>query len=224
MAKRSTARRKPAARAADPSGRSSARSSGRSGTGDDVIDAALKLAAGQGWRRTSLADIAKEAGLSLAELYGRYRSKRAIGEAFIRYIDRATLDGAEKTAGDDTTSVRDRLFELIMRRLDALGPHKAALAAMLRDLAANPLAAACSAARLCRSMAWIAGVAGVPTAGPLGALRVKALAAVYTYVLRVWLRDDSEDHAKTMAALDKALQRAEMLAQSVPAGLRRASA
>lgn len=221
MAKRSTGRRRPAAPRAAQSARTSTRSAG---IGDPVVDAALKLAAEQGWRSISLADIAKEAGLSLADLYARYRSKRAILEAFVRHIDRATLEGAEKTAADQETSVRDRLFELIMRRLDALQPHKDAVAALVRGMSTHPVAAMCSAARLCRSMAWIAGVAGVPTAGPLGMLRVKALAAVYSYVLRVWLSDDSEDHAKTMAALDKALKRAEMLAQSVPAGLRRKAA
>jgi hypothetical protein len=43
-----------------------------------------------------------------------------------------------------------------------------------------------------------------------------ALAAIYAYVLRVWLGDDSADNARTMAALDRALKNAEMLAQSVP--------
>jgi AcrR family transcriptional regulator len=218
MAKRSTGRstgqRKSAARPAAAAARAT--------TPDDrVIDAALKLAAANGWRRTALADIAGEAGLSLAELYSRFPSKASILEAFIRRVDRATLEGADKTRDDDT-SVRDRLFELIMRRLDALEPHKAAVAALVRDLSFHPVASLCVGRRLSRSMAWVASVAGVPTTGPLGMLRVKGLAALYAYVLRVWLRDDSADHAKTMAALDKALQRAEMFAQSAPAPLKRA--
>lgn len=197
--------------------------SGAQATPDDrIVDAALKLAGSKGWRGTTLADIATAADLSLAELYTRFPSKGAILEAFIRRIDRATLAGADKIAQDTATSVRDRLFDLFMRRFDALAPHKPAVASLVRELMCRPLASLCLGARLCRSMAWIAGVAGVPAGGPLGMLRIKALAAIYVYALRIWLSDDSEDHSKTMAALDKALERAEMMAQSGPFQAKRA--
>jgi len=219
---RKAQRRKAATRPADGAARPR-------GGDDHIIDAAMTLAGTNGWRRTGLADIAAEAGLSLAELYGRFRSKGAILDAFVQRIDRETLAGADKIASDDTTSVRDRLFDLIMRRFDALAPHKAAVASLARDLPASPMAALCTGGRLCRSMAWMASVAGVSTSGPLGLLRIKGLVAVYLYVMRVWLHDDSDDHAKTMSALDAALRRAEMFAQSVPASFpfkrpRRASA
>ncbi|HTP83881.1 MAG TPA: TetR family transcriptional regulator [Alphaproteobacteria bacterium] len=215
MARKTTQRRKAPARPAASAER-------RAGNDDAVIDAALKLAETQGWRRTSFADIADEAGLGIAELYRRFRSKGAILEAFVRRIDLATLEGAE--TGRDESSPRDRLFDLFMRRFDALQPHKGAVAALARDLPLHPLAALCTGARLCRSMAWMASVAGLPGGGPLGLLRAKALAAIYLYTMRVWLRDESEDHAKTMAALDQALSRAEMFANSIPRPGKRAAA
>jgi len=195
---------------------------GRAGGDDKVIDAALKLAETQGWRRTSFADIADEAGGGIAELCKRFRSKGAILDAFVRRIDLATLQGAE--TGKSETSPRDRLFDLFMRRFDALQPYKGAVAALVRELPLHPLAALCSGARLLRSMAWIASVAGVAGGGPFGLLRAKALAAVYLYAMRVWLRDESDDHAKTMAALDQALSRAEMFANSIPRPGKRAAA
>ncbi|HTY67775.1 MAG TPA: TetR family transcriptional regulator [Alphaproteobacteria bacterium] len=215
MARKTTQRRKAAARPAASAER-------RAGGDDAVIDAALKLAETQGWRRTSFADIAQEAGLGIAELYRRFRSKGAILDAFVRRIDLATLEGAE--AGGDESSPRDRLFDLFMRRFDALQPYKGAVAALARDLPLHPLAALCTGARLCRSMAWMASVAGLPGGGPFGLLRAKALAAIYLYTMRIWLRDESEDHAKTMAALDQALSRAEMFANSIPRPGRRAAA
>lgn len=215
MARKSTQRRRPAAR---PAPAAEHRASGD----DRIIDAALSLAETKGWTRTSLADIAEEAGIGLAELYPRFRSKGAIYEAFVQRIDRATLEGAEAGAKEDG-SIRDRLFELFMRRFDALQPNKGAVAAIVREAPLNPLSALCAGGRLLRSMLWIASVAGVPTGGPLGPLRVKALAAIYLYAMRAWLRDESEDHAKTMAALDQALSRAEMFANSVPRRARRAA-
>jgi AcrR family transcriptional regulator len=181
---------------------------------DRVIDAALGLAESRGWRSVTLADIAAEAKLSLADLYALFPSKSAILTAFVRRVDRATLAGVE--IGGKDGSVRDRLFDIFMRRLDALEPHKRAVAAIVPDLPRHPLGFLCTGARLCRSIAWMAGAAGVDTTGPLGALRVQALTALYLFVLRTWLGDDSADHAKTMAALDKGLKRAEMLAQTQP--------
>jgi AcrR family transcriptional regulator len=212
MARKTTQRRKSAARPAAAAGPSTR-------DGDAVINAALSLAETKGWGRTSLADIAGEAGLSLAELYARFRSKGAILEAFVQQTDRATLEGAE--AAKDGDQVRDRLFELFMRRFDALQPHKPAVAALMRELMRHPLAMLCAGRRLCRSMAWIASVAGLPTGDVLGPLRLKGLSAIYLYALRTWLADEGDDHAKTMAALDKALSRAEMFANSMPRPARR---
>ena len=214
MARKTTQRRRSAARPAAAAER-------RAASDDSIIDAALSLAETKGWGRTALVDIADGAGLSLSELYARFRSKGAILEAFIQRIDRATLEGAD--AAKDGAQVRDRLFELFMRRFDALQPHKPAVAVLMRELMRHPLAALCAGRRLCRSMAWIASVAGLPVGGPLGPLRLNALSAIYLYTLRVWLADDSEDHAKTMSALDKALSRAEMFANSVPRPARRAA-
>ena len=52
---------------------------------------------------------------------------------------------------------------------------------------------------------------GIGAAGLPGIVKVKGLAAIYMSVLRVWLNDDSEDMAKTMSALDRALRRAECI-------------
>lgn len=57
-----------------------------------VVKAALDLAAKQGWRDTTLADIACEAKVSLAELLGTFRSKAAILNAFVDQIDKAMLE------------------------------------------------------------------------------------------------------------------------------------
>jgi AcrR family transcriptional regulator len=190
---------------------------GADGRGEDrIVDAALELAAERGWSGIALADIAAAARLSLAEVYALFPAKGAILDAFVRRIDRATLSGVDVNAAEG--SVRDRLFEIVMRRLDALAPHRRAVAAIAGDLPRDPLMALCSGGRLLRSIAWMAGAAGVDTSGLLGPLRVKALAAIYAGVLRVWLGDESADKAKTMAALDRALKQAEMLAQSLSFG------
>lgn len=130
----------------------------------------------------------------------------------------ALVDGIDATvlAGTDAEVVgespRERLLDVMMRRLEALAEYKPAVAAILRDAPADPLAALCAGPRLLRSMAWSPEAAGIGSAGLRGRLRAKGLAAVYLSTLRVWLRDDSPELGATMAHLDRSLGRAERLA------------
>jgi AcrR family transcriptional regulator len=171
-----------------------------------VIDAALALAARMEWRAVSLAAIADEAGIGVLQLYSIYRSKAAILGAFHRRIDAAALGGAD--AAEDERP-RDRLFDVMMRRFDALNHDKTAVAAIARDAAADPLAAICGVPALLNSMSWMLEVAGVSASGWVGRARAKLLLAIYLSVFRVWLGDDSADMSRTMAALDSRLRLAE---------------
>jgi AcrR family transcriptional regulator len=174
-----------------------------------IIAAALSLAAGIGWRHTTLADIADEAGMTLAEVYATFPSKGAILSGFIGQIDEAVLSGDFKDLADEAP--RDRLFEVMMRRLDALNPHKAALASILRDNACDPMAVICGRCRVVRSMAWMLEAAGLSSGGLKGCIRVEGLTAIWALTLRTWLRDDTEDMARTMAVLDRQLTRVDRL-------------
>lgn len=184
-----------------------------------ILDAALRLAAERGWRRTGLADIAAEAGIGLDRLRAKFASKPAIVNGLIRRTDeRALALGAA-----EGSSARDRLFDMLMRRFDAMATNRAGIAAILRDLCRDPATALCHAPRLMVSMAWMLEAAGLSSSGSLGLLRTKGLAAVYLWALRAWLADDSRDLAKTMAALDRGLRQAEALAGLLNKGRDRAA-
>jgi AcrR family transcriptional regulator len=170
-----------------------------------VIEATLRLAAERGWADLALADIAVAAKLPLADLYASYPSKTAILARLSRQVDREVLAGLEQLRG----STRDRLFDLIMKRFDALSPYRDGLSAVARDLGRDPLAALCGLGQLARSMALMLEAVGVSSSGLAGALRTKGLGAIYLATMRDWFRDDSTDKARTMAALDARLRRAE---------------
>jgi AcrR family transcriptional regulator len=174
---------------------------------DRILDAALALAERDGWSKASLAAIAEEAHLSLAEVYGEFRSRPAILAGLTRRIDAAVLAGAGSPDGEETT--RERLFETLMRRFDAMKPYRTALRRIARGLSCDPLMALMSGLPLLRSMAWMLEASGVSTAGTAGRLRVKGLTLLYLDVLRTFLADETDDLAKTMAALDKRLRQAE---------------
>ena len=178
-----------------------------------ILARALELAALQGWRHTTLGDVAVAADLPLGEILAGYPSKTSIVSAFVRATDATVLASGDNDGDSDLGEQppRDRLFDVMMRRFDALGPHKDAVRTMVGASLGDPVAALCGAFRLRRSMALMLEAAHISAAGMAGIVRIKGLAAIYLAVLRVWLNDDSDDGAATMAALDKRLGQAESL-------------
>jgi ubiquinone biosynthesis protein COQ9 len=175
---------------------------------DSVLIASFfRLAAEHGWGRTNVAEAARAAALPLAEARIRFPGRGAVLRQFGRMADRAAL---AETPTDGT--VRDKLFDLLMRRFDALQAHRAGVVALLRALPSEPPTALLLACATQRSMRWMLNAAGVSTAGLRGELRVRGLVAVWVWTLRAWERDESADLSGTMAALDAALRRASRLA------------
>lgn len=182
-----------------------------------LVDAALALAKERGWRSLTLAEIAAAAKLSLDEACRHIPSKTAILDRLGRLIDEAML---AEGAADPEDSPRDRLFDLLMRRFDALQERRAGIAAIARDLRADPLASLALLPQLERSMRWTLEAAGIGAGGLTGLARVRGLGLLYLAVIRVWLRDDSEDMAPTMKALDQRLSQAERIATTIGRGPR----
>jgi len=184
----------------------------------DVVEALMTLAAERGWFAVSLADIAARAKLSLADLHARYDSKKAILKEFRDGLDAAVLAGDPP---DAEASPRDRLFDVVMRRFDAMQPYREGVRAILRDSMADPWAILCGAPRVFATASLMLEAAAISASGPAGRLKAKGLSAIYLSTLRTWLDDGSPDMAKTMSALDKALRRVESVALFVSRGPRR---
>jgi AcrR family transcriptional regulator len=174
---------------------------------DRIIDAALSRMTTEGWRHLSLAAIADAAGLPILQVYRTFGSKRAILGGFYQRVDEAAL--AEPPPAEPDERPRDRLFDLIMRRFDALKPHKPALEVLQQEFPGDPVTALCAARSLLRSMRWMLEAADISTDGLRGALSVRLTTAAYLSARRVWQRDDSPDLARTMAVLDARLRRIE---------------
>lgn len=173
-----------------------------------ILAAALDLAAARGWRDLPLAAVAAEAGVGLAQMLEAFPSKAALVRGLLADIDARVLAGG---GVDGDATARDRLFAVLMRRFDALAPHKHGVAAIVADSALAPAFAACVLPRFMGSMARMLEAADVASSGVAGLARTKGLALIYFNAFRVWLDDDTPDMARTMAALDGGLARAEWL-------------
>ena len=188
------------------------RAAAHSGSQDGAAalrQALLDLVEERGWLDLSFADIVEKAGLSIAEAHGIYRSKTAILVAITRTIDERVFAGLENDPLEG--SVKDRLFDLLMRRFDVLKADQGAYRRLMRQLPATPAESAAVLCRLRRSLSMMLEAAGVSASGLRGALRLKGLGLIYAAGLRAFANDESEDLAKTMAEVDKRLGQAERL-------------
>ena len=182
-------------------------------TGNDAaLDAFLGLIAEKGFADVTLRDVAEAAGLGLADLYRLYPDKVALVAAFMARIDAEVLAGTPRRTDPEETA-RDRLFDAMMRRYDALRPHRTALGAIRRAATRDPILALALGPALRRSMAVTLEAASVPSEGLSGAMRQNGLLAIHYAVSRVFDRDETADLSKTMAALDSRLKMAERWSQ-----------
>lgn len=172
-----------------------------------AIAALFAVAARDGWRAASLDAIAADAGMDPADLRARFASAEAILARFVADTDREVIEGTLPRAEGET--LRDRLFDVVMRRIDAAQRHRAGVIAVLRGLRTDPFAVLGLAPFAATGARQMLDAAGIRTDGLLGLARVNALMLLLVPVARAWEADDSADLGKTMAALDQALTRAE---------------
>ncbi len=172
---------------------------------DPVVLALLELAAERAWWSFDIAAVAERAGAPLESVHARFDGRRAVLAAFFRAIDQAVL-GTDRSDMDGE-KIRDRIFDMVLRRLDALAPYKAGVAGIVRSAKRDPGLALTLARLGVLSSGWMLAGAGVSVAGPSGDARVLLQAAIFARVLPVWLGDDEPGLDRTMAALDREMER-----------------
>jgi AcrR family transcriptional regulator len=176
---------------------------------DRIIDALMALAGDMRWDQITLSMITAKADVSLADLRDLYPSKGAILGGFSKRIDRIVLDGT----GDDMLGepARERVLDIMMRRLDALAPYKAGLKEIRNAARRDPLMLAALNQLALNSWRYMLAAADIETEDELGILRIQGAALVFVRTLDTWFDDQGEDLARTMAKLDKELGNGEKI-------------
>ncbi|HVK79957.1 MAG TPA: hypothetical protein VM915_05035 [Verrucomicrobiae bacterium] len=171
----------------------------------DLARAALSLAGSVPWREITLIRLADAAARPVADFYGAslWEAVDCVEEAF----DRAVADDLDQL--DPKQSVRDRLFELIMRRFEAMEPHREAVLAMEQGLDRDPTLMASAHQRHVRCARWVLAIAGLEADGMTGQARAQGLGVIIGQARAAWRGDSAGDFARTMASLDSNLRRAE---------------
>jgi len=178
-----------------------------SASSKDLLVIAFEVIGEIGWSDFSFNDLADRAELSLAEIRASFKSRSAILDALNLRLDEAMLAVDREELSD--LPPRDRVFELMMSRLEAMAPLRAGLTRLSKDARRDSELVIMTACRLDRSMAWLQDAAGLRSGGLRPRLQRHILTALYLKTLNNWLADESADLAKTMASLDKDLRRIE---------------
>jgi AcrR family transcriptional regulator len=182
---------------------------------EKILGAFLTLLAEKRFERIELSEIAKLANVSLGDLRGEFGSTFDMVAAFMRETDKKVLSGGEQLNLDPELadqSARDRLFDVLMRRFEALAPHREAIRSLYRSARTNPQLAMGLNKLAVRSQQWMLSSAGVGSSGLIGGMRAQALSCFFAKATQTWLDDEDPGLARTMASLDRQLETAERLA------------
>ncbi|MGG5809696.1 TetR family transcriptional regulator [Falsiroseomonas sp. CW058] len=177
-----------------------------------LIDALWSTVAAHGWRGVTPGRLAAASGLPAREIVERFPNRLDLLRLHAEAVEQAVAAGTVPNQGG---TPRDRLFDVLMRGVDALQPHRAGMLRVMREMRGDPVLALAYAPVLRWSMARMLDAAELDSAGAAGAARATGLIGVWLATLRAWEGDEGQDLGPTMAALDRALDRAEQLARSL---------
>jgi AcrR family transcriptional regulator len=170
-----------------------------------IIHAFMALLAERRIEEIGYSDIAGRAGVSLADLRSDFGSKLAILAAHMKEMDRQVLTGGDADMAEEPA--RERLFDVLMRRLEAMVPYREAIRSLLRSARRSPPLALALNSLAVRSQQWMLAAADISASGPRGMMQAQGLAVLFARVLRTFVRDEDEGLARTMASLDRELGR-----------------
>jgi TetR/AcrR family transcriptional regulator, transcriptional repressor for nem operon len=160
------------------------------GKREKLVDAAVALAYRQGYRKTTLADIAEESGVPLGNVYYYYKTKDDIGEAIVQH--------------------REGQFAALRERLDVLptpGERLCAYVDVTINNAPNVAQSGCPMGSLCAELLKEGG----PLAERSNALMAEPMAWMERQFEEMGHARDAADFALQFQA---ALQGASLLTQS----------
>ena len=169
-----------------------------------IRQAAFALAERTDWHEISMAAIAGQAGLSLSLLMRHAPSKSAILQDFSRDIDEAMLLVFERYPAEG--DAHDRLFDVILKRLEILQPYRGVIASVIKRSGADGVEAVRLLQSLSDSIGWMVSAARVEQEPEWQSLGRLGLMRAYLRVLSVWSKENDPGLARTMAALDRALR------------------
>lgn len=180
---------------------------------EHLVEAALRAAEDGKWRGLTVAQLAQWANVDPDAAEALFGSRDDLLDAFARLTDERVVSALDDEDFAEA-SPKERLLEVLMCRLDALAPHRAAVRAFGSEAQHCPTAAVRMFRRIHTSMGNVLDTADLAGSELERTLRATALTYVWIRTSRQWLIEE-EDHGldAVYAILDQELGRLEMVAR-----------
>ena len=168
-----------------------------------IQDSHIALGEKKSVRQIDSVMISEQSGVAIGEITSIYDS---VEDIFWDVVSGHKDGSLERDDGDD--SVHDKLFDLLMRRFEALHAVKQSLQNLSRDFDEKDFQALFVKEKVVRNMGWVLASAGVSTSGLEGEARKRALAWVFGKSFDKFIKEEDRGLPKTMMTLDRTLTRA----------------
>src|SRR5436305_8180845 len=103
---------------------------------DKIIAALMALLAEKRFEDIGFGDIAARSGLTLATCRAEFGSTLAVFAAHMKELDRKVLASASGDMAEEPP--RERLFDVLMRRIEAMATHREAVRSVMKSAQCNP--------------------------------------------------------------------------------------
>ena len=113
------------------------------------------------------------------------------------------------------SSKKDNLFELIMIRLEEMKIYKKSLKKIIESAKKKPTLLSRISNNVMNTMDFYLELTSCYNDTPIDFLKKNTLFFIYSFAFRIWLKDETDDLASTMAELDRLLTMSEMAEKKI---------
>ena len=169
--------------------------------------AALKLLKSKSWSQISIQSICKEAKINQYQVYNFAKQKKDILVLINNYFDQKMINSISNIG---KSSNHDKIFEILMQRFEILNQHRNSVMKIFKYIIKKPDMIIFLLPEIIKSLNIVLESSEISTEGCLNNLKIEGLLIIYIYVFSIWMKDKTVGLDKTMAALDKSLNNAEI--------------
>jgi len=171
-----------------------------------IAISALKLLEKKSWSKISIKEIFKKSKINQLEAYSIIKEKKEVLLLINNYFDQETIRLTQKI---ENSNNKDKIFEIIMTRFEILNNYRNAVIKLFKYIIKKPDLILYILPHLIKSLIIVIESTENSSDGIRGNLKVEGLMIIYLLVFMVWIKDDTQELEKTMAALDNHLNCAE---------------
>ena len=178
---------------------------------DAIVNAAIALAARESWARVRMTHVAGHFNVPLAQIHNRFHDMDAIADAWFTRAGQTMA--ATPKRGFAKMPAKDRLFEVIMRWLNALAAERQVSVQMIRQklYPSHPQQWIPMVFSLSRLVHLILDAALIDSSGRKRQAEELGVTILVLAILRVWAGDDTPGQERTQAVLARRIEHGDCL-------------